>query len=343
MADATPVWWASWRPDPEAGLPTFAIRARDEARWRPSAVADSGSSPLTDAADAGWGVLHRDDIFALDVAESTLDRWAAERWLIKVHPRVFSPGHAQLRVEGWLYAALRATGEDAVLSHETAAWWLGVRDDDPARVHVSTSRNLRSTHWIFRHRLRNLHPDDVVIHRGLPTTTVARTLLDMATDGHRDERDLRRMLREAAYRRMFEREDVIAVLGRTRGHVGASRLRAAIERHHPELAYTRSELEARFVDLMHRERVTGWKLNKTVEIGNHPFIVDVLWSHARLVVELDGWQAHGTRDAFERDRRRDRALTLAGYRVLRFTWREVVHEGHVVAAGIRRGLGQRLD
>jgi very-short-patch-repair endonuclease len=95
--------------------------------------------------------------------------------------------------------------------------------------------------------------------------------------------------------------------------------------------HTRSELESRFLALCRRHRLPTPEVN--VRVG--PFLVDFLWRARRLVVEVDGFRAHGTRSAFEADRARDTRLKLMGHDVFRFTWRQIVGEGSAVAATLR--------
>jgi very-short-patch-repair endonuclease len=96
-------------------------------------------------------------------------------------------------------------------------------------------------------------------------------------------------------------------------------------------ARARTELEALFLALCRRHRLPKPDANVRVD----RFEVDVLWSARRLVVEVDGWESHRSRSAFEEDRRRDARLKLLGYEVLRFTWRQVKDEAGTVAATIR--------
>jgi very-short-patch-repair endonuclease len=100
--------------------------------------------------------------------------------------------------------------------------------------------------------------------------------------------------------------------------------------------HTRSELEARFLTLCRRHRLPQPEVNVRVD----RFLVDFLWRDARLVAEVDGWDSHRTRSAFEEDRARDVRLTLLGYDVVRFTWRQVEHDSKDVATTIRRLLGR---
>jgi very-short-patch-repair endonuclease len=98
---------------------------------------------------------------------------------------------------------------------------------------------------------------------------------------------------------------------------------------------TRSELEARFLALCRRHRLPQPEVN--VRVG--PFKVDFLWRDRRLIIEVDGWETHRTRSAFEADRARDVELELLGYTVVRLTHRRLVNEASRVARTLRALLG----
>ena len=177
------------------------------------------------------------------------------------------------------------------------------------------------------HRPRRI---ERVPHRGLPVTTVERTLLDLAAVV--SPAKLRRTLAEADYRRLLDVPAVEALL--SRGRPGAAALRAALAEHMPHLARTRSELEQRFLLLCRTGGIPLPEVNVLVE----GFLVDALWREPRVAVELDGHTAHATPAAIERDRRRDLALRAAGFVVLRYTWRQVTRE----AAAVRDDLSVAL-
>lgn len=83
--------------------------------------------------------------------------------------------------------------------------------------------------------------------------------------------------------------------------------------------------------LCRRHRLPRPEVNVKVD----RFEVDFLWREQQLVVEVDGWEAHRSRSAFEEDRARDARLAVLGYEVVRFTWRQVTHDGATVAKTIR--------
>jgi very-short-patch-repair endonuclease len=123
------------------------------------------------------------------------------------------------------------------------------------------------------------------------------------------------------------------VLGR--GRPGSAALRAALECHRPQLARTRSRLEERFLHVCERHSLTQPAVNVWVA----GWLVDAVWFEQRVVVELDGRTAHSTPRAIENDHRRDLELRAAGYRILRYTWRQVTETPELVVADLRAALG----
>jgi hypothetical protein len=168
-----------------------------------------------------------------------------------------------------------------------------------------------------------------VLHRGLPVTSVAHTLLDVAAS--HPFAHTRRALAEAEYRGLLDLDAVVGVLGR--GRRGSANLAAALRNHMPQLAHTRSVLEECFLDLCERYALPLPELN--VEVAG--LTVDALWREARLVVELDG-AAHAAYRALQVDRARDLRLRRAGHTVLRYSWQQVVEDGEAVALDIQIAL-----
>jgi very-short-patch-repair endonuclease len=140
-----------------------------------------------------------------------------------------------------------------------------------------------------------------------------------------------RALERAELLRLLDMAALNDVLARATGRLGAGVLRAALAHYAPEQAPARSELERRFLSLVRRAGLPRPVVN-TLVAG---YEVDFHWPAQRLVVETDGAATHLTRRAFERDRRRDAALQLAGQRVVRFTWRHVTGEPEAVEATLR--------
>jgi very-short-patch-repair endonuclease len=254
-----------------------------------------------------------------------ISRWQAERRLHRVHPGVFAVGHNRLPMEAELAAALFYAGKGAALSHVTAAWWFGMLQAHPTRVHVSAPGRRRSLRRVRVHQRRSV---ERVWHKRFPLTPPAQTLLDIA--GVVRFMELRRALAEAEYRRLVTLAEVESVLGR--GRPGSAALRVALDCHLPRLAHTRSRMEEKFVLLCERHSLTPPSVSARVA----GWTVDAVWFDLRLAVELDSRSAHATPAAMEEDRRRDLDLRAAGFTVLRYTWWQLTDEWDRVSADLRR-------
>jgi very-short-patch-repair endonuclease len=238
-------------------------------------------------------------------------------------------GHRGLGVEGRLAAALFYAGPGAALSHLTAGWWWQLLPNPPTVIHISATRRLLSRPGMQLHLPRRL---ERTWCRRLPVTPVARTLLDIAAVLPFDQ--LRRAMAEAEYRRMIDLDSIPAVL--KRGRPGSAALKAALERHRPELARTLSVLEERFLALCETHGIRLPEVNAEVA----GMMVDALWVAERVIVELDGQAAHGTFPAVEKDRGRELALRAVGYQVLRYTWQQVTAQPELVVGDLRAALLQ---
>ena len=228
-------------------------------------------------------------------------------------------------------AAVLACGSHAALSHRSAAALWGLRPTMRAAIDVTVPRRAGfSRPGVDVHRARRLDPADVTRVRGVPCTTVARTLLDLAEV--LDGQALGRACEQAEVLRILDRRAVDRVLARADGRHGAPALRTVLAE--VGCALTRSELEKRFLALCAAAGVPLPRVNAWLELDGGGLEVDFLWDVQRLIVETDGHRTHGTRRAFERDRRRDQRLTLAGWRVVRVTWRQLTLDPDDVARTI---------
>jgi very-short-patch-repair endonuclease len=159
-----------------------------------------------------------------------------------------------------------------------------------------------------------------------------RTLMDLAAS--LPSRALERAVDEADRLGLAGHAELQAVAQAHRGHHGAARLATVLASHQAGSTLTRSELGETFLAICRSHNLPQPQLN--VRIAR--YTVDFLWAHEMLIVETDGYQTHGTRRAFESDRERDARLTIRGYRILRFTPRQIARESAVVASLVRSAL-----
>jgi very-short-patch-repair endonuclease len=263
-------------------------------------------------------------------ARAVRDRVAAGR-LTRIHRGVYAVGHARLTQRGYWMAAVLAYGPNAVLSHRSAAALHGIRPDHRSKTDITLPRrSARPRPRIDVHRSTSLAPADVTTIDGIPCTSLARTLLDLAEVV--DRRGVERAIDQAEVLGVFDLHAVEDVLSRATGRHGAGVVRSVLAEYAgPTL--TKKELEERFFALCRAASLPSPAVNAWIAVGGGvAYQVDFLWRAERLVVETDGWGSHRTRQAFENDRRRDRRLLLAGWNVVRFTWRDVEREPDEVTA-----------
>jgi very-short-patch-repair endonuclease len=249
-----------------------------------------------------------------------------------LHRGIYAVGHPRPPREGRWLAAVIAGGPVALLSHQSAAALWGIRQTSRTRIDVSRPSGGRRTAAIQFHR-SSVARDERTTKDGIPVTTVARTLFDLAAVT--TTRAVERAINEAEVLHLWDELALAHLLTRYPRRPGARPLRRALASRAAGASVTRSELEERFLALLAREQLPRPKVNATV--GGYE--VDFSWESQRVVAELDGRAAHATAAAFERDRERDRALQAAGWRVIRITWRQLDRTPHKVAADLRRLLG----
>jgi very-short-patch-repair endonuclease len=250
-----------------------------------------------------------------------------------LHRGVFAVGHRSLTGDGAWMAAVLAMGDGAVLSYRSAGALWGMRDSARTPIEVTVPRNRRPRPGIEVHHTV-LPADEVTVERNIPVTTVTRTLLDLAAVI--SEQQLEHALNEAEIRRLTSPLSVDALVARHPNRRGIQAIKRALEKQRQiGETVTKSTMERRFLALLDAHRIPRPKTNQPLG----PYHPDALWPDQRLVVELDSYGIHTTRKAFEQDRERDRALTTAGYRVVRISWRQLQHQPQALAHQLRTLLG----
>ncbi|HEX6781699.1 MAG TPA: DUF559 domain-containing protein [Solirubrobacterales bacterium] len=213
---------------------------------------------------------------------------------------------------------------------------MGLLNDEPAVIDVlSPQEHGRDIDGIRFHRVRAPRRDEVGTVDGIPCTSPARTLVDLA--GTVGDWTLRSCFERAAQRRMLDIPAIEASMDP--GRRGVKSLRALVDewrRAAPvaKKGKLKSPLEAKVLPLLLRRDLPTPLLNAPVEIANGRIEVDFLWPAQRLVVEADSRDFHGTDLAFERDRWRDRELFVVGYSTLRVTHHQAERETAAVADAI---------
>lgn len=233
-------------------------------------------------------------------------------------------------------AAVLFCGPDAVLSHHSAAALWGIRNPLSRAIEVTTPSKSRSRAGIHRH-YGILPADEVTEHDGIPVTTVPRTIFDLAATARPEE--VESALRQAEYLRLYDPLSLRDLLDRYPRRRGARAIRVALARLGESSGQVESPLEERFLSFLDRYALPRPQFNAWLEVGGRRYRVDCLWPAQRQIVELDGWEAHGTRSAFRDDRARDRRLGVAGYGITHLAWSQLDDEPEEIARDLRDFLG----
>jgi very-short-patch-repair endonuclease len=258
------------------------------------------------------GVIATSQLLAAGVGHGTITKRVGEGRIHRLHRGVYAVGHRGVSIEGRWMAAVLACGTGAALSHRSAAalWALLPAQGGPVDVAVPSHAGRRRRAGIRIHRCPSLgrSSGSIVAHRGIPVTSVLRTIADLKSAV--PSWQWWRAVRQAEF------------LGLPLG---------------PEVESdgTRSDLERDFLRLCRRHGLPAPEVN--VRVGR--WTVDFLWRRARVVAETDFFGYHRGRAAFRDDRTRELDLRRRGFAVRRFSEEQVNECPAEVAADLRQALG----
>lgn len=293
---------------------------------------------LAELAARGHGVVSLPQLLGLGLSRQAVARRAAAGRLHRLHRGVYAVGHRKLTREGHWVAAVLAYGPDALLSHLSALALHGVRPNNRPLTEITVPlASARSREGVRAHASTALTPADRSVVDGIPCTSVARSVLDsgvaLGVGG------TKRAVERAEILRVFDLRDFGELLARAAGHRGAPVLEAVLtDLREPD--WTENDYEAAVLSLVRSAALTEPICQAPMVLGGEAVRIDFLWPVERVALEADSYEFHGTRQAFERDRRRDQLLRLAGYEPVRITWRQLSRHPEQVEELLRRLLGR---
>jgi hypothetical protein len=279
-------------------------------------------------------VIDHDQLESLGLCDQAIKYRVGVGRLHVVHRGVYSVGHRLLTVRGQWMAAVLASGVGALLSHWSAARLLGFAGGRLRPIHVLAERgHVDSRMGLRDHRTRSLHEEDRYERDGIPVTSVARTMLDLACLASWAR--LKQLWEEAIRIDVLDASALARLLDRTRGRRGVKPLGKLLAHHLHLPDDTRVGLETEFAAFL-RER--GFPLPSfNVWVGGK--LVDAYWPEYGLIVELDSRAWHASWDARERDLVRDGDLMTLGMRVLRVTSRRLREQPDELEQTLRGLMG----
>ena len=280
---------------------------------------------LARIAGAAHGVVTRAQLLRAGVTADEI-RWRVRTGsLLREHRGVYRVGHRAPTIEATYLAAVFAAGHGALLRVRAAAYLLVLVKGAPPPPEVTAPKQ-RRIEGVRVHRSRSLNAQDATTVRGIPVTTVPRTLIDIASVLPVDA--LARACHEAGVRYGTGPKAVEEVLARRPTSPGAKKLRRVI---HGDVHVTLSRLEARFLELLREEGLPSPVTNRPA--GGRR--VDCRWPQRRLTVELDGYRFHNSRHSWEQDRRREREARARGDEFRRYTYGDVTEQPSLMLAELR--------
>jgi very-short-patch-repair endonuclease len=277
------------------------------------------------------GVVARWQLLAAGISARWIEKGLDKGSPIRVYPGVYRVGHIAPSVEADYMAAVLACGEGAVLSGRAAACLLGLIRSGPHPDPEVTTRTERRIPGIRTHRARGASSRDRRTWRGMPITSAARTLVDLAAVVAPGQ--LAHAVHEAGIRHGTTPDEIEEVLAFRPTSPGAGVLRTII---HGDQGKTLSGLERRFLKLLRDARLPLPITNRLA--GGR--LVDCRWPEHQLTVELDGYRYHSSRHAWEKDRQRERDAYARGDEFRRYTWTDVVERPEVVLRELRPIIGK---
>lgn len=280
------------------------------------------------------GVLSYAQLRELGFSKGHIARAQEAGRLQRVHRGVYAVGHAALSDHARATAAILVFPGTAVLSHGSAAWLWGLIPTAPREAAVTVAARGNRRPGLRVHRVWSLADEERTTYEGLPVTSVARTIVDLA--GASSNRGLSRAVDRARRRGKLDLAAIDRALARRSGSFGKERLQEVL-RLYRQPVFDRARSELLFLDAIHDVGLSPPRLNTWVE----KWEIDAYWEAERFAVEVDGWETHGSREAFEGDRLRQEELKLAGIDSIRITAIRIEQEPHAVARRLKLLLTRR--
>lgn len=274
------------------------------------------------------GIVAWSQLMALGLGRGVIARRVERGTLRRLHVGVYLWAHPEPTFPGRARAAAMAGGGGVRASHAASAALWSLRPEPTGPIDVTAVGRTVRGRGIRGHQVTRLSAADARTVRGIPVTSPARALLEIAPT--LTPRELADAMEQAKIKRLVTKRDVVRAIERAGPRAGVVALRALIE----EPAFTRSGAERRVVALLRAARLPRPQFNATAE----GFEVDALWRRERVVLEYDSYAFHLTKEALERDRRKTAALQRGRYVVLRTTWRELTMQSHALIARTAEAL-----
>ena len=278
-----------------------------------------------------WSVLSQAELRACGLGAGAIRVRVRRGWLHPMHRKVYAVGHANPPREGRFLAAVKACGQGAALSHFAAAALWDLLEWDHRAIDVTVaSKTAHRLRGVRVHRSKELGDADCVRRKGIPVTSVTRTLIDVAAVV--DHRSLRRAIRQAIALERVDLRELMRAVARSAGRRGVRNLRKVVA---TSTAPTASVLEDVVLDLLIHAGFDHPDVNHPITLDGRRVVPDFRWPGVKVIVEADGQQWHDDPLARAADAERQALLEEHGEHVLRVTWDQAVRRPEQTVARLR--------
>jgi hypothetical protein len=274
------------------------------------------------------GVVSQRQLTELGYSEGGVARAVRSGRLHRLNRGVYGVGHPAVSRHGRYLAAVLTSGEGAMISHESAAWLWGLSPTWLQVPEVTVPARGHNRAGIQVHHSTILEEEDRAEVEGISVSAVPRTLLDIGA--RQSDKQLERLVEKAERMALLDVGAIESLIARGGRHAGRKRLRRAVALY-LDPVISRAQTERAFLDIVKRAGLPRPAIN--LFVAGHE--IDAYWEQERFAVELDGWETHRTRAAFERDPLRIEDLKLAGIDAIRITARRIEQEPAQVARRLR--------
>lgn len=304
-------------------------------------MSDMDASFITEIAERQHGAITSRQLREIGITPKQIHRIITDGWLTQVRPGVLVVAGAPPTWHQAVIAAVLAAGPDAVASHSTAAILWGLPGVDRRATELSTARpNRRRLDGVRSHRTLAFLDCEHTTREQIPVTTVARTVVDLS--GRYSVAKLGRMtdhgLRKGSLHLTHLRKCVAGLLPAPGRH--PNKVHRVLRRRLPGYVPGESDLEMRFVRALVAAGLPEPVQQHRLTLGARRCRIDLAYTDVKLAIEIDGWEFHRSRTAFDHDRARANDLVIAGWHLLRFTSTTTNEQAVLTTSAAREQLGR---
>jgi very-short-patch-repair endonuclease len=287
---------------------------------------------VAELASRQFGVVARTQLRELGLGREAINFGIRIGRLHRLYRGVFAVGHRRISIAGWRMASVLTYGDDGVVSHRAAGAHWNLRQS--RAIEVTLPRTARPRQGLVLHRLP-LPADEVTVHKGIPVTTVPRTMFDLAADLGR--RGVVTLIHEAGHQNLTDPLSLAHLVERYPDRKGVAVVRAALEEYYAGAGITQNDFEEAMFAFLEERGFPRPECNAWVQVGDRWIKPDFVWRKQMVIVETDGG-THRTPYGQRKDNARDRLAQANGWILMRVSWWALHNEADDIDRDLKQAL-----